>query len=93
LQVLVDAEERTTNPAVYCIGDAATGIESHSTAPSESAHNTNLPLAKKFASVQPQERPELTPVAIMAGKLLARRLMRASDERMNYELVLYFCLL
>jgi len=30
-------------------------------------------------------RPELTPVAIQAGKLLARRLCGVSDERMDYD--------
>jgi len=32
-----------------------------------------------------QERPELTPVAIQAGKLLARRLYNGSQELMDYD--------
>lgn len=34
-----------------------------------------------------QGRPELTPVAIRAGKLLARRLAGVTDERMDYDKV------
>lgn len=34
-----------------------------------------------------QGRPELTPVAIQAGKLLARRLFGGSEVIMNYDLV------
>lgn len=30
------------------------------------------------------ERPELTPVAIQAGQYLARRLMKVSNQLMNY---------
>jgi thioredoxin reductase (NADPH) len=32
-----------------------------------------------------KERPELTPVAIQAGKLLARRLYGGSQELMDYD--------
>lgn len=32
-----------------------------------------------------QERPELTPVAIQAGKLLAARLYNGSQEQMDYD--------
>lgn len=32
-----------------------------------------------------QEKPELTPVAIQAGKLLAQRLFNNSNEQMDYE--------
>ena len=34
-----------------------------------------------------QDRPELTPVAIRAGKLLAHRLYGGSDEHMDYDKV------
>jgi len=34
-----------------------------------------------------KDRPELTPVAIKAGKLLARRLFGNSKEQMDYHLV------
>ena len=34
-----------------------------------------------------QGRPELTPVAIMSGKLLAKRLYSNSTQLMNYEMV------
>ena len=33
--------------------------------------------------------PELTPVAIHAGKLLARRLYGGSEEQMNYKVPKY----
>lgn len=44
-----------------------------------------------------QGRPELTPTAIRAGKLLARRLVGQSTELMNYDNVSltythYFCI-
>lgn len=47
------------------------------------------PVSKGFlqASFSFQDRPELTPVAIMAGKLLARRLFDNATELMEYDKV------
>ncbi|XP_058549001.1 thioredoxin reductase 2, mitochondrial isoform X2 [Neofelis nebulosa] len=53
-KILVDAQEATSVPHIYAIGDVAEG------------------------------RPELTPTAIMAGKLLARRLCGQSLDVMDY---------
>ncbi|XP_040320997.1 thioredoxin reductase 2, mitochondrial isoform X3 [Herpailurus yagouaroundi] len=53
-KILVDAQEATSVPHIYAIGDVAEG------------------------------RPELTPTAIMAGKLLARRLYGQSLDVMDY---------
>ncbi|XP_053758233.1 thioredoxin reductase 2, mitochondrial isoform X2 [Panthera pardus] len=53
-KILVDAQEVTSVPHIYAIGDVAEG------------------------------RPELTPTAIMAGKLLARRLCGQSLDVMDY---------
>ena len=54
---VVCANEQTSIPHVYAIGDIVHGT------------------------------PELTPVAILAGKLLARRLFGGSSEKMNYKLI------
>ncbi|XP_032254445.1 thioredoxin reductase 2, mitochondrial isoform X1 [Phoca vitulina] len=54
-KILVDAQETTSVPHIYAIGDVAEG------------------------------RPELTPTAIMAGKLLARRLCGQSSDVMDYD--------
>ncbi|XP_036383029.1 thioredoxin reductase 2, tandem duplicate 2 [Megalops cyprinoides] len=56
-KVIVAADEATSVPHIYAIGDIGEG------------------------------RPELTPTAIKAGKLLARRLFSASRELMNYDSV------
>uniref|UniRef100_A0A673VAC2 thioredoxin-disulfide reductase (NADPH) n=1 Tax=Suricata suricatta TaxID=37032 RepID=A0A673VAC2_SURSU len=53
-KILVDAQEATSVPHIYAIGDVAEG------------------------------RPELTPTAIMAGKLLAQRLCGQSSDVMDY---------
>jgi len=47
---------------------------------------TNIPGIFAIGDVI-QDRPELTPVAIMAGKLLARRLFDDSNELMDYKKV------
>nr|XP_055054521.1 thioredoxin reductase 2, tandem duplicate 2 [Misgurnus anguillicaudatus] len=54
-KIIVAADEATSVPNIYAIGDIGEG------------------------------RPELTPTAIRAGKLLARRLAGQSTELMNYE--------
>ncbi|EPY90145.1 thioredoxin reductase 2, mitochondrial precursor [Camelus ferus] len=54
-KILVDAQEATSVPHIYAIGDVAEG------------------------------RPELTPTAIMAGRLLARRLCGQSSDLMDYD--------
>lgn len=54
-KILVDAQEATSVPHIYAIGDAAEG------------------------------RPELTPTAIMAGRLLAQRLCSQSSDLMDYD--------
>uniref|UniRef100_A0A914W4D5 thioredoxin-disulfide reductase (NADPH) n=1 Tax=Plectus sambesii TaxID=2011161 RepID=A0A914W4D5_9BILA len=56
-KVIVDDEERSSNPSVFAIGDIAQG------------------------------RPELTPVAISTGQLLARRLFAKSSRLMNYDMI------
>ena len=38
-----------------------------------------------------QGRPELTPVAIKAGKMLARRMFTNSSIQMDYDLVRFYC--
>lgn len=53
-KIIVDAQEATSVPHIYAIGDVAEG------------------------------RPELTPTAIKAGKLLAQRLFGKSSTLMNY---------
>uniref|UniRef100_A0A8C2U6M1 thioredoxin-disulfide reductase (NADPH) n=1 Tax=Coturnix japonica TaxID=93934 RepID=A0A8C2U6M1_COTJA len=53
-KIIVDANEATSVPHIYAIGDITEG------------------------------RPELTPTAIAAGKLLARRLFGHSSELMDY---------
>ena len=47
---------------------------------------TNVPHIYAIGDVV-EGKPELTPVAIMAGKLLARRLYSNSKETMDYDLV------
>ncbi|KAF5916859.1 hypothetical protein HPG69_018443, partial [Diceros bicornis minor] len=54
-KILVDAQEATSVPNIYAIGDVAEG------------------------------RPELTPPAIMAGRLLAQRLCGQSSDLMDYD--------
>ncbi|XP_064128627.1 thioredoxin reductase 2, mitochondrial isoform X4 [Loxodonta africana] len=54
-KIVVDAQEATSVPHIYAIGDVAEG------------------------------RPELTPTAIMAGKLLAQRLFGQSSDLMEYD--------
>lgn len=54
-KILVDAQETTSVPHIYAIGDTAEG------------------------------RPELTPTAIMAGRLLAQRLCGQSSDLMDYD--------
>ncbi|XP_070256210.1 thioredoxin reductase 2, mitochondrial isoform X3 [Myotis yumanensis] len=54
-KILVDAQEATSIPHIYAIGDTAEG------------------------------RPELTPTAIMAGRLLAQRLCGQSSDLMDYD--------
>ncbi|TKC45421.1 hypothetical protein EI555_011713, partial [Monodon monoceros] len=54
-KILVDAQEATSVPHIYAIGDVAEG------------------------------RPELTPTAIMAGRLLAQRLCSRSSDLMDYD--------
>uniref|UniRef100_A0A673GHR1 thioredoxin-disulfide reductase (NADPH) n=1 Tax=Sinocyclocheilus rhinocerous TaxID=307959 RepID=A0A673GHR1_9TELE len=54
-KIIVAADEATSVPNIFAIGDIAEG------------------------------RPELTPTAIKAGKLLARRLVGHSTELMNYD--------
>lgn len=54
-KVLVDAQEATSVPHIFAIGDVAEG------------------------------RPELTPTAVMAGKLLAQRLCHQSSDLMDYD--------
>ncbi|XP_041083729.1 thioredoxin reductase 2, mitochondrial-like [Polyodon spathula] len=56
-KIIVSADEATSVPHIYAIGDIADG------------------------------RPELTPTAIQAGKLLARRLFGKSTELMDYDCV------
>ncbi|MGH0183061.1 UNVERIFIED_CONTAM: hypothetical protein FKN15_027191 [Acipenser sinensis] len=56
-KIIVSADETTSVPHIYAIGDIAEG------------------------------RPELTPTAIQAGKLLARRLFGKSSELMDYDCV------
>uniref|UniRef100_A0A8C9PM18 thioredoxin-disulfide reductase (NADPH) n=1 Tax=Spermophilus dauricus TaxID=99837 RepID=A0A8C9PM18_SPEDA len=53
-KIIVDAQDVTSVPHIYAIGDVAEG------------------------------RPELTPTAIMAGKLLAQRLFGQSSDLMDY---------
>uniref|UniRef100_A0A8C5YVN5 thioredoxin-disulfide reductase (NADPH) n=1 Tax=Marmota marmota marmota TaxID=9994 RepID=A0A8C5YVN5_MARMA len=53
-KIIVDAQDITSVPHIYAIGDVAEG------------------------------RPELTPTAIMAGKLLAQRLFGQSSDLMDY---------
>ncbi|XP_023618967.1 thioredoxin reductase 2, mitochondrial isoform X2 [Myotis lucifugus] len=54
-KILVDAQEATSVPHIYAIGDTAEG------------------------------RPELTPTAILAGRLLAQRLCGQSSDLMDYD--------
>ncbi|KAF4011517.1 hypothetical protein G4228_004347 [Cervus hanglu yarkandensis] len=54
-KILVDAQEATSVPHIYAIGDVAEG------------------------------RPELTPTAIMAGRLLAQRLSGRTSDLMDYD--------
>ncbi|XP_052510908.1 thioredoxin reductase 2, mitochondrial isoform X1 [Budorcas taxicolor] len=56
-KILVDAQEATSIPHIYAIGDVAEG------------------------------RPELTPTAIMAGRLLAQRLSGRTSDLMDYSSV------
>ncbi|XP_061241722.1 thioredoxin reductase 2, mitochondrial isoform X4 [Bos javanicus] len=56
-KILVDAQETTSVPHIYAIGDVAEG------------------------------RPELTPTAIMAGRLLAQRLSGRTSDLMDYSSV------
>uniref|UniRef100_A0A4W2E9B5 thioredoxin-disulfide reductase (NADPH) n=1 Tax=Bos indicus x Bos taurus TaxID=30522 RepID=A0A4W2E9B5_BOBOX len=56
-KILVDAQETTSVPHIYAIGDVAEG------------------------------RPELTPTAIMAGRLLAQRLSGWTSDLMDYSSV------
>nr|XP_005903336.1 PREDICTED: thioredoxin reductase 2, mitochondrial [Bos mutus] len=56
-KILVDAQEATSVPHIYAIGDVAEG------------------------------RPELTPTAIMAGRLLAQRLSGRTSDLMDYSSV------
>uniref|UniRef100_A0A8C2U6P1 Thioredoxin reductase 2 n=1 Tax=Coturnix japonica TaxID=93934 RepID=A0A8C2U6P1_COTJA len=58
-KIIVDANEATSVPHIYAIGDITEG------------------------------RPELTPTAIAAGKLLARRLFGHSSELMDYNNVFH----
>ncbi|RXM91942.1 Thioredoxin reductase 2, mitochondrial [Acipenser ruthenus] len=58
-KIIVSADEATSVPHIYAIGDIAEG------------------------------RPELTPTAIQAGKLLARRLFGKSSELMDYDCVFH----
>ncbi len=60
-KILTDNADATTNPRIFAIGDVATGIPQH------------LTNGEKQSFI-PIDRPELTPVAIQAGQLLARRL-------------------
>lgn len=73
----MDDYEKTTIDNIYCIGDAAVGIPSHAITSSSSD-------ASSSSSVVPKDRPELTPVAIQAGQLLARRLFGADELTMDY---------
>ncbi|XP_069038228.1 thioredoxin reductase 2, tandem duplicate 2 [Lepisosteus oculatus] len=54
-KVIVSANDATSVPHIYALGDAS------------------------------EDRPELTPTAIKAGKLLARRLFDKASELMNYD--------
>uniref|UniRef100_A0A8D0Y1U9 Thioredoxin-disulfide reductase n=1 Tax=Sus scrofa TaxID=9823 RepID=A0A8D0Y1U9_PIG len=54
-KILVDAQDATSVPHIYAIGDVAEG------------------------------RPELTPTAVMAGRLLAQRLCGRSSDLMDYD--------
>lgn len=69
-KVLVDENEATTTPHIYAIGDVATGIKQHS-------------VGDKRKMVDSEDRPELTPVAIQAGQLLARRLYKNVRNMQN----------
>jgi len=60
-KILTDAADATTNPHIFAIGDVATGVPQHVT-------------NGQAQSFIPIDRPELTPVAIQAGQLLAQRL-------------------
>ena len=75
-KVLVDAAEQTTAPNVFAIGDVAIGIPHHQ--PSQ-----DLSAVAQYAV----DRPELTPVAIESGLLLARRLFGGSSALMQYQYV------
>lgn len=73
-KVLVDENEQTTAANIYCIGDASVGIKKHG-------------IDAKQLDAEALERPELTPVAIQAGILLARRLFGGAKELMQYRLI------
>jgi len=73
-KVLVDENEQTNLPHIYALGDVATGVIHHG---KDLEHQAQVTVA----------RPELTPVAIQAGQLLARRIMNVSNQLMNYRYI------
>jgi len=66
-KILTDNADATTNPRIFAIGDVATGVPAHV---ANGAKQTFIPV----------DRPELTPVAIQAGQLLARRLWGSEES-------------
>lgn len=65
-KIIVDERDATSNPRIFAIGDVAAGVKSHA-------------LLAANPALQPVNRPELTPVAIQAGQLLAQRLWTADE--------------
>lgn len=66
-KILTDHADATTNPRIFAIGDVATGVPQH------------VQDGQKQLFI-PVDRPELTPVAIQAGQLLARRLWTKAES-------------
>lgn len=75
-KILINEEEQTTASSIYALGDCAQGQYYHF------LHFLLIYLDCSHAGV-----PELTPVAIRSGVLLARRLAHVSNVKMNYKTI------
>jgi pyruvate/2-oxoglutarate dehydrogenase complex dihydrolipoamide dehydrogenase (E3) component len=83
--------EQTTAANIYALGDCAQGTVLNSLIVVEFVHFTSDHLffccVISFRFISIIGVPELTPVAIRSGVLLARRLAEVSSEKMNYKTV------
>ena len=77
-KIIVQEDERTTVQNIYALGDVAMVMTP--------CHNWDR-FTSTCSSPLHQDRPELTPVAIKAGRLLARRLYGESASLVDYSKV------